>query len=34
MDAAIDEKIFRIYGLSEDESALIKKETVSLADYA
>ena len=32
-DAAIDETIFRIYGLSEPERTLIKKETVSLADY-
>jgi hypothetical protein len=33
-DAAIDEKIFQIYGLSKDEIALVERETVPLADYA
>jgi hypothetical protein len=33
-DAAIDERIFWIYGLSKDEIALVERETVPLADYA
>jgi len=33
IDTLIDENIFRLYGLSEEETGLIKKETVSLADY-
>lgn len=33
-DAAIDERIFQIYGLSKDEIALVERETVPLADYA
>jgi hypothetical protein len=33
-DAAIDERIFQIYGLSKDEIALVESETVPLADYA
>jgi hypothetical protein len=33
-DAAIDQRLFQKYGLSEDEIALIEAETVPLSDYS